>query len=387
VSTIVVSGALANKPLNGGEAWVRLSWIRGLQKLGFEVVFIEQIAASTCTGADGKATAFEESLNPAYFKRVTEAFGLTGSATLLYDGGVESYGSSLAELMDVAADADMLINISGHLSIEPLMQRFRRRAYIDIDPGFTQMWAELGTGGARLEGHDLYFTIGENIGRAECSIPFAGVQWRPVRQPVVLEDWPMCDGDGGMRFTTIASWRGAFGPVEFAGKTYGLKVHEFRKIMDVPRQAKGAKFEIALSIHPGDAKDLAALREHGWEVVDPVTASSGPDDFRRYVQQSAGEFSVAQGMYVQTNSGWFSDRTIRYLASGRPAIVQETGFSRNIPAGAGLLAFNSPGEAVDAVTRVVENYDEHSQAARRLAETHFASDIVLGRLVEEVMST
>jgi hypothetical protein len=198
-----------------------------------------------------------------------------------------------------------------------------------------------------------------------------------------LDDWPATSTGWTQRFTTVANWRGAYGRIEHGGKAYGLKVHEFRKFLDLPRRAPGV-FEIALNIHPADASDLEALRDHGWTVVDPVGASVDPDAFRRYVQGSGAEFSVAQGIYVETESGWFSDRTVRYLASGRPALVQDTGFSRTLPVGTGLLPFRTLDDAVAGVERIASDYDTHARSARALAEEYFDSDVVLGRLVEEI---
>lgn len=383
MTTIVVSGAIANKYLHGGEAWVRLNWILGLQKLGFEVYFCEQISRETCVAANGAVTAFEDCVNLSYFKRIVEQFGLSGTATLIYENGEQTYGLTYHELLDVASNADLLINISGHLTLEPLMRRLRRKAYIDIDPGFTQFWNAAGSAGPRLGGHDFYFTIAENIGTRACSIPTGDINWRRTRQPVVLEQWPV-SGDGTHdRFTTIASWRGPYGPVEHGGKTFGLKVHEFRKFIELPERTRQT-FEIALNIHPADERDLSLLHRHGWEIADPKIVASEPVAFRRYVQTSGAEFSVAQGIYVETNSGWFSDRTTRYLASGKPALVQDTGFSSTYPTGDGLVPFRTLDEAVAGAEKIVGNYERHCQAARRLAEEYFDSDKVLGQLIDEV---
>ena len=162
-----------------------------------------------------------------------------------------------------------------------------------------------------------------------------------------------------------------------------MKVHEFRKFVDLPRQVQQT-FEIALNIHPADTKDLNLLLQHGWEIVDPRTVVPDPIAFRCYVQTSGAEFSVAQGVYVETKSGWFSDRTVRYLASGKPVLVQDTGFSRNYPVGDGLVAFRTLGEAVVGAERIADDYDRHCRAARSLAEAHFDSDRVLGGFAEQV---
>lgn len=381
--TVVVSGAIANKYRNGGAAWTRLSWVLGLKRLGFSVHFAEQIRRASCIDANGRAAAFQESANLAYFRDVTEAFGLGHSATLICEDGEETCGLTRRELLDLAESADVLINISGHLTWDAMKVRVRRKVYIDQDPGFTQFWQASGNPGARLHAHDFYFTVGENIGTPACRIPTCGIRWRPTRQPVVLEHWPPWRGPLCGRFTTVGSWRGPYGPVQYGGTRFRLKGHEFRKFIDLPERVPQT-FEVALDIHPADEKDLAALCRHGWRVVDPKAAVPYPDAFRRYVQQSDVEFSVAQGIYVQTRSGWFSDRTARYLASGKPALVQETGFSRNYPVGEGLLAFRTLEEAVAGAHDIARRYDAHSRAARALAEAYFDSDNVLGRLMDEV---
>jgi hypothetical protein len=378
--TLVVSGALANKPRNGGEAWVRLSWVKGLRRLGFRVFFVEQIAPRTCATVAGEPAPFRESFNLEYFRSVTAWAGLEGSAALLSADGEAWHGMRRRELEDVAASAELLVNISGHLTLEPLFSRFRRTAFVDIDPGFTQFWHADGT--APLRPHDYYFTIGENIGAADCPIPADGIPWRKVRQPVVLEDWPVTPGEPAAPFTTVASWRGPFGRVSVGDTTYGLKLHEFRKFVELPRRVN-RRFEVALDIHPAEVNDLALLRDNAWHLTDPKEAAATPEAFRRYVQASAAEFSVAQGIYVDTRSGWFSDRTTRYLASGKPALVQDTGFGRNLPCGEGLLTFRTIDEAVAGAERIAADYAAHCQAARAVAEKCFESDEVLGRFLEQ----
>jgi hypothetical protein len=382
MATVLVAGALANKPLNGGAAWVRLSWIGGLARLGFDVYFIEQIEASACFDSENQRVDFEQSLNRMYFDEVVAAFGLSGSSALLYDGGSNVHGATWPEVLEWAEEADMLVNMSGHLNLDPLLRRARRKVFVDTDPGFTQMWHSAGLVGARLAGHDLYFTIGENIGARSCTIPTAGIRWRKTRQPVLLEHWPVVPAENRQRFTTVASWRGPFGPVEFEGKTYGLKAHEFRKFVALPEMTP-MTFELALDIDCADYRDARLLRRHGWRLVD-VGSVDRPGSFRSYVQASAAEFSVAQGIYVETCSGWFSDRTTRYLASGKPALVQDTGFSRSLPVGEGLIAFRSLDEAAAGAAAIVRDYDRHAAAARDLAESYFDSDRVLAHFVDDV---
>lgn len=380
-----VAGALANKPGNGGEAWVRLSWIRGLERLGWRVVFVEQVASAACTDGRGAPAPWEASENRRFFDRVVADFGLSGSAAVIVDGGRVVHGMSRDEILDRAPSARLLLNVSGHLDWEPLFSRLRNRVYLDIDPGFTQFWQAQGTGGSRLEGHEEYFTVGLNVGAADCRIPTCGIRWRHVVPPVVLDDWPVATATNGSptdRFTTVASWRGPFGPITHDGQTFGLKVHEFRKVLDLPART-GLPFEMALAIHPGDVADRDKLLAAGWHLADPATVAADPHAFRDYVSGSHAEFSVAQGVYVDTASGWVSDRTVRYLAAGRPALVQDTGFSRHLPTGTGLVTFRTPAEAAAGAADIVARYAEHRAAARAIAERHFDSDRVIGRLLAD----
>jgi hypothetical protein len=370
MTAVVVAGALGNKAGSAGEAWVRLSWVRGLEQLGLDVWFVEELAESPT----------EDSAATAWFRAVVERFELRDRATLLSDGEAIT-GPSLEDLESIAPQAT-LVNISGHLTLPSLFGAFRRRVMVDIDPGFTQFWHEAGIADANVEGHDVYFTIGELIGTPRCPIPTGGIEWHPVRQPVVLEDWPMMDAGATDRFTTVGTWRGPFGPIEHGGRTYGLKVHEFRKFFALPQRSPH-RFEIALDIHPADEGDLLALQEHGWQITDPQTVAADPDAFRAYVQGSGAEFSVAQGVYVDTACGWFSDRTTRYLASGKPALVQDTGFGESLPVGEGVVAFRTIGEAAAGAADIVARYPEHAAAARRIAEQHFAAERVLARFCEE----
>jgi hypothetical protein len=370
IGRIIVSGAIANKAHQGGEAWVRLNWALGLRKLGFEVLFVEQLQPGAPAGALD------------FFRDTMERAGL-GESAILLGPDATVYGASPARMLSFAADADALINISGHLAFEPVMERVRRRVYVDIDPGFTQIWYSQGASGLGIEKHDLHFTIGENIGTDCCPIPGCGIVWRKTRPPVVLDAWPAAEAPGFNRFTTIANWRGSYGPVEFQGRTLGLKAHEFRKFIDLPKRTS-LPFEIALGIHPADHADRTALGAAGWQITDPVSAAATPEAFHEYVRTSGAEFSVAQGVYVHTCSGWFSDRTAVYLASGRPALVQDTGFSRNIPTGKGLIAFSTLQEAIAGAGEITRDYARHSRAARALAEEYLDSDKVLSRFLAEI---
>lgn len=377
---LVVAGALANKPLNGGAAWTRLSWVLGFRRLGYEVYFVEQISPSVCVNRTGDHCRVDESINLEYFTKITRHFQL--NATLIVEGESRTFGLAWEQLVGVAAAAEMLINISGHLTIEPLKSTFRRRVFIDLDPGYTQFWYAQGLATDRLRGHDTYFTVGENIGQPFCEIPAGDIPWRPIRQPVLLDQWPVVSSRG-RRFTTIASWRGPLGRATHGERMFGVKAHEFRKFLPLPVES-GRDFEIALEYDPADQGDVDLLVSHGWSVVDARSVVPDPLAFRDYIQHACAEFSVAQGVYVETQSGWFSDRTVRYLASGKPALVQDTGWSRQYPAGKGLLAFRTLDEAVAGANEISAKYEEHARAARQIAEQHFSAEVVLSEVVQTV---
>jgi len=382
MSIAIVSGALANKPGNGGNAWTRLQWILGLRRLGYHVYFVEQIARETCVDSRGHVAQFEDSRNCEYFRQVSRQFGLSETTSLIFEQGEAVVGLSLAKLSDVAQQADVLINISGHLTLAAIKDPPRRKIYFDDDPGYTQFWHASGNAAARVDGHDAYYTVGTCIGKPSCSVPTGGIDWKPTFPLVVLEQWPAATVPPTRGFTTVASWRGAYGRVQFAGRSFGQKAHEFRKFSELPERT-GQRFQIILDIHSAETSDIALLERQGWQLADPAHAAVS-DYYRTYIQRSTAEFSVAQGIYVETLSGWFSDRTACYLASGRPALVQDTGFSQLLPVGEGLLAFHTIQDAVESVQRLMSSYQRHCRAAREFAVKYFDSDRVLGRILDEI---
>jgi hypothetical protein len=342
---VSVAGALAAKPRNGGEAWVRLSYALGCRRLGCDVWLIEDAHDASRDALD-------------YARTVAASFELE------YVPAEE------------APPADLLVDISGNIRSSTVRRRFRRTAFVDIDPGFTQWWHERRI--EQIPAHDVYFTIAGNLGSPDCPIPTCGIEWRQTRPPVLLAEWPMAEG-GFDRFTTVSTWRSPFGPIE----PYGLKHHEWRKFTGLPAMT-GLPFEAALRFHAADEADRNALEGEGWNLVDPQLVAD-PDGFRAYVRGSGAEFSVAQGIYVETQSGWFSDRSVRYLASGRPVLVQDTGLAPTLPVGKGLLTFRTLDEAAEGARAIADDYDRHARAARAMAEEYFDSDKVLSTLLEEAL--
>ena len=379
--TAIVCGSVAQRPGNGGHTWVFLQYLLGLKELGWDVVFVDRLEPDMCLDADGRTCAVEDSVNLRYFEQTMARFGLGDAYALLYDGGSKCRGISRPDLLKRVEAAAVLLNVNGFITDDEVLGHARLRVFLDIDPGFGQMWRELGLHDA-FRGHDAYVTVGENIGEPGCTIPTGGLDWITTPQPVLLDLWPM-RSEAGERFTSVASWRGPFGPIEYGGKTYGLRVHEFRKFARLPSLSRQS-FEVALDIDPAEVDDIALLRDHGWSLVDPGTVAGDPWAYRDYVQRSKAELMIAKNMYVESRSGWFSDRSICYLASGKPVLAQKTGFEERHPTGAGLLAFGTLDEALEGAEEISRDYRRHALAARALAEERFDSRRVLGRLLERV---
>jgi hypothetical protein len=270
------------------------------------------------------------------------------------------------------------------LADENLLQKIPVRVYLDVDPAFIQLWHAQGID-VRFAGHTHFVTIGMAIGQTDCPVPTCGLPWITTPQPIVLEHWPLAERIVHNGLTTVGNWRG-YGSVEHEGVFYGQKAHSLRQYITLPRLT-AERFLPALSIHAGETADLAALAENGWQLLDPARVAGTPAAYRQFIQESKAEFGIAKSGYVVSRCGWFSDRSVCYLASGRPVIAQETGFSRFLPTGSGLFAFSNPEEALAAIDEMNRDYAHHSRSARGIAEEHFASDKVLSQLLRNLALT
>jgi hypothetical protein len=379
VGSIVIAAALAQRPNVGGHTWFALQYLLGFRELGWEVLLVDRLDAGMCRDRAGDPCPPESSSSLAHLAAVMERFELGDHwAVLLPDG--KSAGLPRAEVERRVGSSDLLLNVMGYLDDEDLLAASPLRVFLDIDPGFGQMWRELDLCDP-FAGHDRFVSVGLNIGGEDCGIPHCGLEWIASPPPVVLEHWPVASG--GTAFTSVASWRGPYDPVEYEGRTYGLRVHEFRRFLDLPGRT-GAEFAIALSIDPSEAPDLARLSAGGWTLLDPEAVAGDPFAYNRFIQGSGAEFTVAKGMYVETRSGWFSDRSACYLASGKPVVAQDTGFSSHLPVGEGLIPFSTLDEAVGAIEQASADPAGHGRAAREIAEQHLDASLVLARLIDEL---
>jgi hypothetical protein len=376
---IIVAGAIAHLPLGGGgNTWAFLQYLLGFRALGIETFYVEHLEPKSAQDDRGRPVAFETSHSARYFDTVMRRFGLEGQAALLQFPGEGHVGLSHADVRRLAGDADLFINISGRFHMPDILSAARRRLYLDLDPGFTQIWQEQYRVDMNLRGHDCYVTVGLNLGQPDCPLPTAGIGWQTTLPPVVMAEWETALAPGAA-YTTVADWRG-YGAVEWEGVWYGQKAWEFERLMDLPRRVR-PPLELCLAIHPGEA-DREALLRHGWRLTEPQTQAATPDAYRDYLWQSRGELTPAKHGYVAGRTGWFSDRSACYLAAGRPVILQDTGFGRYLPIGEGLLAFDNLDGAAAAVATVEANYAAHAGAARALAAEHLDARRVLPRLLQ-----
>jgi hypothetical protein len=367
---IVICGAIAQKSHQAGHTWQFLQYLLGFRELGWDVLFIDRLHGET----DQRDRQIR------YVRTVMREAGLDRAWTIGLDDGSHA-GLARAEVLDRVRSADLLLNVMGFCEDPEILAAARERVFLDTDPGFGQMWHALGLADI-FAGHDRHVTIGERIGTPDCTIPTCGIDWIRTPQPVVLSHWPVAPRpEGPIRFTSVARWRGAYGPIDFDGHRYGLRLHQFRRFAELPRLT-GARLEVALEIDLADAADIRRLAYEGWVLTDPDSVAATPESYRRFIRESSAELLVAKGMYVDTRSGWLSERSLCYLASGRPVVAQSTGAEALYPTGAGLVTFATVEEAVAGIDAIRSEYARHARAARDLAEAYFDAARVLDRLVD-----
>ena len=375
---ILVAGRLAAAPGQGGAAWALLQWILGFRSLGHEVWLVEPLPALS---TDPLQASPPRSRQSDYFRRVTRQFDLVERALLTTrDGGLSAKHAD-ASLERFVRGCDLLVDMSGVLAGSELAQDIRVRLYVDLDPGFTQLWHNSGVD-VGLAGHTHYATVGQRIGDGDGQVPDCGKTWIRFFPPVALDYWPVVSPPARERFTTVANWR-SYGSIDYEGKFFGQKAHSFRANVNLPALTN-ARLEVALAISPGDSADSELLRQAGWRVLVAGRVASTPDAYQRFIQQSTGEIGFAKSGYVAGRTGWFSDRSAAYLASGRPVVAQDTGLEPQLSDGIGLLAFADPDEAAAGIEQIRRNYGEHAAAARRIAEEHLDAKKVLAQLLRQM---
>lgn len=370
---ILFAGIIARYPF-GGVTWCSLMYLLGLRALGHEVFYIEDTGECVYDPVlNTRAT--DPSYGTNYIHAALAPYGLGERwAFVNYDGTY--HGRSAEDVRRFCADADLYLNLSGGSWFwRDEYARIPHSAFIDSDPAFTQLaiakaepwYVDFFTRFGRL------FTFGANIGTSASPVPVGDFTWHKTWQPVTLDEWRPAT-ESGPHFTTVMTWQ-----IESFADVGGNKDQEFVKFLELPSRTSQS-FELAIN---GPQR---LLREHGWRTVAAMDVSRTPGEYRDFIHRSRAEFGVAKHTYVVNRSGWFSDRTECYLASGRPALVQDTGWTAHVPAGEGLLAFSTPEEALAGIERINADYARQARRAREIASEHFDATRVLMRLLDTVMS-
>jgi hypothetical protein len=376
---VIVGVGIASYPLHAaGNTWAFLQWVLGFRQAGWDVWMVEDVPQAKCIDANGHKCEPALSANLAHWNNIVAEFGLKDRATLLFDGQAQD----LPELIQFARDAEFLFNISGHFKHRDVLAAVDQKVYVDLDPAFTQIWAEVYKTDMHLDLHDTFVSIGRHLGQKNCRSPLAGREWLPVGVPVVLDYFTNPDLEKpGATWTTFTHWYG-YPQVEYDGMWYGNKSEEFAKLVDLPRKTT-EKLEIATNLHPDDETTTKFL-SGGWNLIDALPLNTPWQRYRDYIAQSRGEFCVAKQGYVLSNCGWFSDRSACYLALGRPVILQQTGWTDFYPEGDGLLSFHDEESARAALETVAKDPLKHARAAREIAEKYCSAPIVVNQFLETI---
>ncbi len=375
---IAVLGYIVRGPI-GGLAWHHLQYVLGLARLGHDVRFVEDSDDyPACYDPSRHLTDTDPTYGLSFAADAFERFGM-GDTWSYHDAHTGRWlGGGGAEGREFCESADIALNLSGMNPMRDWTRDIPVRVLVDTDPVFMQV-RHLTNPAARerAKEHNRFFTFAENVERGTALIPDDGFNWKATRQPIVLDLWQVTSPPPDAHFTTVMQWE-SYPAVEHNGIRYGTKSASFQSYLDLPRRTDVA-LEVALG---GEAAPRDLLRANGWSVADPLSVARTPWDYQRYIANSRGELAVAKQGYVASRSGWFSERSAAFLASGRPVVTQDTGFTDWLPAGCGVVAFENPEETLAALKGIERDYANQSQRARELAEEYFDSSEILSRLIK-----
>jgi hypothetical protein len=379
---IVCLGYVVRWPL-GGMAWSNLQYVLGLTRLGHEVWLLEDSGSEPlCYDPERDVTDGDAAFGLRWAADVMTRLGLPDRWAYhdRHAGGWRGPGAAGADA--ACRRADVVLNLAGRNPLLGALAGAPVRVFVDEDPAFTQV-RHLHDAAARelASGHNVFLTFGEAIGRPDCRVPDDGLPWRPTRQPVVLDRLRPTPVPPGAAWTTVMKLD-SYAAREHGGVRYGRKLESLEPLLDLPRRTT-ATLELAAG---GPKAFKARLRAAGWRVVEPLAPTRDPFTYEDYIRASRGEFSVAKHGYVVSRSGWFSERTAAYLALGRPALVEDTGFAQWLPVGEGLLAFRTVDEAVAGLDELQRRPELHARAARAVAEAAFDARQLLPRLLDECVA-
>jgi len=380
---IIITGLVGQYPF-GGVIWDYLQYLLGFRSLGHQVLYLEDSGAWPYDPVAGTITDDCSFALQSLHKIFTD-FDLAES--WVYRNGADGkfHGAGERIAREWLRHGDLLVNVSSAGWLRDYDLRVGHRMFIDGDPMFCQIGLLDGSNplyAGRLRDHDSHFTFGLSVGQPDCPVPVDGITWRPTVQPVAIDQWPVTPVSADAPWTTVMNWS-SYKPKVWEGRTYGQKNLEFNRFRDLPSKTT-TPLRLAMGLGVDGERPAQELRQLGWDLVEPQEVVPDHSAYRSFLTNSRGEWSVAKHGYVEGKTGWFSCRTACYLAAGRPAVVQETGWSRHIPSGRGVLPFTTVEEAAEGLARVSHNYSEHSKAAREIAIEFFEAKKVCQELLRQV---
>jgi hypothetical protein len=377
MARVLLSSWMVRYPLGGNLSWA-LQWLVGFARLGHDVYLVEDSGyADSCYDPARDAMGDDCAFGAAAVDALLAGHGLAGRWSYR-DAGGRFHGLDRAHVEELFATADLYLDMGAPLGAwRDEAEGAVVRAAVETEPGYTQIELER-AGAERLDRFEVLFTVGQNIGTERAAAPTGGREWRHVFNPVVPELFEAAPPPEGAPFTTVMNWR-AHETVTWRGRSFGQKDASFERFVDLPRRS-AVPLELAVSGSVPEER----LRGHGWRLRDAHEVSRTVDSYLEYIRASAGEFGVCKEVFVATRSGWFSDRSAAYLASGRPVVLQDTGFGEHLPCGEGLFAVSTCEEAADAIARIAREPARHAAAARAIAREHLDARVVLPRLLDQV---
>jgi hypothetical protein len=380
--TVWLSTNTLSYPQGGGHMWVYLNWALGLRDVGCDVVWLEGTVKDGWTPGPQEITQrFAE------LKARLAPYGFADRIALWTPDGQRAPEDVAAQCLTLegAENADLLLNIN-YQTPGALVARFRRSALVDIDPGLLQTWLSDASYNFSIPPHTVLFTTGETVGTPDAKFPDLGFQWHYTPPCVAIGSWPITRSAPPAPLTTVSHW---YSYDWLKADTGELRSNEkrtgFMPFLNLPSRTSQT-LELALQLREEDEADRATLLRHGWRVRDAWAVAATPWDYQQYIQSSFGEFSCVKPSCVRLQNAWISDRSLCYLASGKPAVVEYTGPSRFLPDDAGLLRFRDLAEAIECVEAVQADYEKHCRLARTLAEEYFDAKRVVKSVLERALA-
>jgi hypothetical protein len=381
MATVVVSPYRTLEFIEGGgHFWVYLQYVHALRQAGCEIYWFERFRSSSTRQDRSRVRSMLQRL---------DQYGLSGKVILCTDPGQQHardadytyFGATRSAAHEVFKRADLLLNF--HYALDPgLLTYFRRTALVDIDPGLLQTW--MGAGQLSVAPHDVYLTTGETVGTPPAPFPDGGLDWVHIRPPVCLDLWPYHYDPRCQAFTTVTNWWGEWATDTLQGRPVlydNTKRIAFLSFAGLPRMTS-QPLELAVHLGSDDEAERQLLQRRGWRVRHASAVSRTPDTYRAYIQRSRGELSCVKPSCVRLQNGWVSDRSLCYLASGKPVVMQDTGLSPYLPSGEGILRFSTAEEAACALAAVNADYEHHCRSAREIAETYFDARRTAERILD-----